>query len=69
MVSCDGFMYKVYKGLMSPYLSAMFCLNETIHPHGTRHANAFHIVVHRTSLLKVLFVLQVLYYGIPLMPN
>jgi len=32
-VAC--FMYKVYKGLMSPYLSAMFCLNETIHPHGT----------------------------------
>jgi len=28
-------MYKVYKGLMSPYLSAMFCLNETIHSHGT----------------------------------
>jgi len=45
-------MYKVYKGLMSPYLSAVFCLNETIHPHGTRHANDFHIVVHRTSLLK-----------------
>ena len=49
-VAC--FIYKVYKGLMSPYLSAMFCLNETIHPHGTRHANDFHIVVHRTSLLK-----------------
>jgi len=45
-------MYKVYKGLMSSYLSAMFCLNETIYPHGTRHANDFHIVVHRTSLLK-----------------
>jgi len=40
-------MYK-----MSPYLSAMFCLNETIHPHGTRHANDLHIVVHCTSLLK-----------------
>ena len=38
-------MYKVYKGLMSPYLAAMFCLNETIHPHDTRHANDFHIVV------------------------
>jgi len=49
-VAC--FMYKVYKGLMLPYLSAMFCLNETIHPPGTRHANNFHIVVHRTSLLK-----------------
>ena len=39
------FMCKVYKGLMSPYLSAMFCLNETIHPHDTRHANDFHIVL------------------------
>ena len=41
-VAC--FMYKVYKGLMSPYLSTMFCLNETIHQHGTRHANDAYFV-------------------------
>jgi len=26
VIVCHCFMYKVYKGLMSPYLSAMFCL-------------------------------------------
>ena len=47
-------MYKIYKGLLPSYFSAMFCLNETIHPYATRHAiaNDYHITVHRTSLLK-----------------
>ena len=30
----------------------MFRLNETIHPYATRHANDYHITIHRTSLLK-----------------
>ena len=41
-------MYKIYKGLLPSYFSAVFCLNETIHP----YANDYHITVHRTSLLK-----------------
>jgi len=45
-------MYKIYKGLLPSYFSAVFCLNETIHPYATRHANDYHITVHRTSLLK-----------------
>jgi len=49
-VAC--FMYKICKGLLPPYFSAMFCLNETIHLYATRHANDYHITVHRTSLLK-----------------
>ena len=30
------FMYKIYKCLLPSYFSAMFCLNETIHPYATR---------------------------------
>jgi len=45
-------MFKIYKGLLSSYFSAMFSLNENNHPYATRHANDFHITAHRTPSVK-----------------
>jgi len=49
-VAC--FMFRVCKGFVPSYFSNIFCFNADVHHYNTRHANDYHITVHRTTLLK-----------------
>ena len=49
-VAC--FMFKVQQGQIPKYFCDMFSTNSEFHSYATRHANDYHIMYHRTSLLK-----------------